>query len=309
MSKEFKIGLLALVSSVLLFAGFNFLKGTDFFSRTNTYYVIYDSVDGLTVSNPIQVNGLNVGRVAKIEILQDQGNKLILTLEIRNDLKLGEQSLAILTDNGLLGGKMIDLEIGLIKKVLQHKDTLKARKAESLLAGLSQKADPLVVKADSIMTSVNTVVQALAQSKGDITDMLKNFNDISGSLKNTLAQEDINQMLRNMRQLSASLLVLEKQFHPIASKMDSLTTKFNRLEIEKATKELNASMANLNQILKKVNEGEGTLGALANDDSLYTNFIKVSENADKLFIDLRENPKRYLNISVFGKKDKETKPE
>jgi phospholipid/cholesterol/gamma-HCH transport system substrate-binding protein len=298
MSKEFKIGLLALVSSVLLFAGFNFLKGTDFFSRTNTYYVIYDSVDGLTVSNPIQVNGLNVGRVAKIEILQDQGNKLILTLEIRNDLKLGEQSLAILTDNGLLGGKMIDLEIGLIKKVLQHKDTLKAR-----------KADPLVVKADSIMTSVNTVVQALAQSKGDITDMLKNFNDISGSLKNTLAQEDINQMLRNMRQLSASLLVLEKQFHPIASKMDSLTTKFNRLEIEKATKELNASMANLNQILKKVNEGEGTLGALANDDSLYTNFIKVSENADKLFIDLRENPKRYLNISVFGKKDKETKPE
>jgi phospholipid/cholesterol/gamma-HCH transport system substrate-binding protein len=309
MSKEFKIGLLALVSSVLLFAGFNFLKGTDFFSRTNTYYVIYDSVDGLTVSNPIQVNGLNVGRVAKIEILQDQGNKLILTLEIRNDLKLGEQSLAILTDNGLLGGKMIDLEIGLIKKVLQHKDTLKARKAEGLLAGLSQKADPLVVKADSIMTSVNTVVQALAQSKGDITDMLKNFNDISGSLKNTLAQEDINQMLRNMRQLSASLLVLEKQFHPIASKMDSLTTKFNRLEIEKATKELNASMANLNQILKKVNEGEGTLGALANDDSLYTNFIKVSENADKLFIDLRENPKRYLNISVFGKKDKETKPE
>lgn len=309
MSKEFKIGLLALVSSVLFFAGFNFLKGTDFFSRTNTYYVIYDSVDGLTVSNPIQVNGLNVGRVAKIEILQDQGNKLILTLEIRNDLKLGEQSLAILTDNGLLGGKMIDLEIGLIKKVLQHKDTLKARKAEGLLAGLSQKADPLVVKADSIMTSVNTVVQALAQSKGDITDMLKNFNDISGSLKNTLAQEDINQMLRNMRQLSASLLVLEKQFHPIASKMDSLTTKFNRLEIEKATKELNASMANLNQILKKVNEGEGTLGALANDDSLYTNFIKVSENADKLFIDLRENPKRYLNISVFGKKDKETKPE
>ncbi len=309
MSKEFKIGLLALVSSVLLFAGFNFLKGTDFFSRTNTYYVIYDSVDGLTVSNPIQVNGLNVGRVAKIEILQDQGNKLILTLEIRNDLKLGEQSLAILTDNGLLGGKMIDLEIGLIKKVLQHKDTLKARKAEGLLAGLSQKADPLVVKADSIMTSVNTVVQALAQSKGDVTDMLKNFNDISGSLKNTLAQEDINQMLRNMRQLSASLLVLEKQFHPIASKMDSLTTKFNRLEIEKATKELNASMANLNQILKKVNEGEGTLGALANDDSLYTNFIKVSENADKLFIDLRENPKRYLNISVFGKKDKETKPE
>lgn len=309
MSKEFKIGLLALVSCAMLYAGFNFLKGSDFLSRTNTYYVIYDNVEGLTISNPIQLNGLNVGRVANIEILQNQNNKLLLTLEIRNDLKLGEQSVAILTDNGLLGGKMIDLEVGKIKRVLQNDDTLQAKKNEGLMAELSEKADPLVAKADSIMSSVNEVMQALAQSKGDMSDMLKNFNEISGSIKNTLAQDDINQMLRNMRQLSASLIELERQFHPIAGNMDSLTRKFNRLELEKATQQLNASMANLNQILQKVNDGEGTLGALANNDSLYTNLNQVSEDADKLFIDLRENPKKYFHISVFGKKDKEKDPE
>ncbi len=305
MSKEFKIGLLALVSSVMLYTGFNFLKGSDFLSSTNTYFVVYDSVEGLTISNPIQLNGFNVGRVAAIEILQEQNNKLVLTLEIRNDLQLGEQSVAILTDNGLLGGKMIDLEVGKIKRILENGDTLKAKKNEGLISELSQKADPLIAQADSIMGSVNKVVQALAQSRGDMSEMLKNFNEISGSLKNTLAKDDINQTLKNMRQLSASLINLERQFHPIASNMDSLTRKFNRLELEKATKELNASMANLHQILQKVNDGEGTLGALANNDSLYNNINKVSENADKLFIDLRENPKKYFQISVFGKKDKE----
>lgn len=308
MSKEFKIGLLAIVSSVLLYTGFNFLKGSDFLSSNNVYFVIYDRVDGLTVSNPVQLNGLNVGRVANIEILQNQSNKLLLTLEIRNDLKLGEKSLAVLTDNGLLGGKMIDLKLGVIQRVLQNRDTLKARRDEGMIAQLSEKADPLVSKADSIMDNINQLTQALAASKEDMQAMLRNFNSISQNLNQTLAQDDLNQMLRNMRQLSNNLLVLEQQFHPIAANMDSLTQKFNNLAIEKTVKKMNDSMENLNQILAKVNKGEGTLGALANNDSLYTNLNKVTQDVDKLFIDLRENPKRYLNISVFGKKDKNENP-
>ncbi len=304
MSKEFKIGLLAIISSVLLYTGFNFLKGSDFLSSNNTYFAVYDRVDGLTISNPIQVNGLTVGRVANIQILQNQNNKLLLTLEIRKDLQLGNQSLAILTDNGLLGGKMIDLKIGKIQRVLQNKDTLKAQRAEGMIAQLTEKADPLVAKADSIMSNINQLTKALADSREDMQEMLSNLNGISSTLNNTLAQNDLDQIIRNLKQLSSNLLILERQFHPVVANMDSLTKKFNNLAIEKTVKEMNNSMQNLNQILKKVNEGEGTLGALANDDSLYTNLNKVTQQVDKLFIDLRENPKRYLNISVFGKKEK-----
>ncbi len=304
MSKEFKIGLLAIVSTVMLYAGFNFLKGSDFLSSNNIYFVIYDRVDGLTISNPVQINGLNVGRVANIEILQGQNNRLLLTLEIRNDLKLGEKSLAVLTDNGLLGGKMIDLKMNKSQRVLQNRDTLQAQRDEGMIAQLTEKADPLVAKADSIMGNINQLTKALADSKEEMQEMLSNLNSISDILNNTLAKNDIDQIVRNLRQLSSNLLVLEQQFHPVAANMDSLTQKFNNLAIEKTVKKLDSSMENLNQILAKVNKGEGTLGALANNDSLYTNLNKVTQEVDKLFIDLRENPKRYLNISVFGKKEK-----
>ncbi|NJL13970.1 MAG: MCE family protein [Microscillaceae bacterium] len=305
MSKEFRIGLLALVASVMLYAGFNFLKGTDFLSRTNAYYVVYEQIDGLTISNPVQFNGLNVGRVSNIEILQNQNNKLLLTLEIRKDLVLGQNSLALLTDNGLLGGKMIDLQIGKIGKALQNGDTLKSRRNAGLVAELSQKADPLVKKADSILYQVNEVLKALANSKQDLQETMANFNAITASMRNTLAQGQIDGMLRNMNQLSASLVVLEKDFHPIVGKMDAFAGKLNQLELAAALQSTQASLQNLNQILQKVNQGEGTLGKLANDDSLYTNMNRVSEDLDKLFIDLRENPKRYINLSVFGRKSEQ----
>ena len=307
MSKEFKIGLLAVVSSVLLYTGFNFLKGTDFFSTTNTYYAVYDRIDGLTVSNQVMVNGLAVGRVSAIVIKQNEGNKLLVSLAVRNDLKLGKKSKAVLKDNGLLGGKIIELQIGKIDTPLKHGETLIAVRDEGLMAEITAKADPIVAKADSIMSQVNGLLTTLSESKEDISKSMSNISGITGSLKNSLDQGQVDQILRNIKQLSASLVSMQKEFQPIVGKMGTFTDKLNQMELDKAVQQANNALSNLNQVMEKVNKGEGTLGALANNDSLYNNLNNVSNSVDKLFIDLRENPKRYINISVFGKKEKEKK--
>lgn len=304
MNKEFKIGLLGLVACVLLYLGFNFLKGSDFFSTSTYYYVVYNKVEGLQISNPVMLNGLTVGRIDNIGLLQKEGNKLLVTLQIRNDLKLDRSSQAILTDNGLLGGKIIALNVGKITKPLSTGDTLKGIINEGMLADLTKKADPVLKQVDSIMFNVNALMKTLAMAREDIGQTLGNFNDISGSIKAGLDRAQLEQIMGNINQLSASLLQMQKQFNPIVGKMDQFADKMNRMELEKAVNQANASLGNLNQVLEKVNRGDGTLGALANNDSLYRNLNNVSHNMDKLFIDLRENPKRYVNISVFGKKDK-----
>jgi phospholipid/cholesterol/gamma-HCH transport system substrate-binding protein len=304
MTKEFKIGLLALVASIMLYTGFSFLKGTDFFSSTKRYYVIYKDINGLTISNPVMVNGLSVGRVSNIEVLQADSNKLKVWLDVRDDIALGDSTEAQLSDAGLLGGKQINLMIGKNKNIYKGGETLKSKIMEGMVKAMTSQATPIVNKVDTVLAQAVILSKALVKSKDDIAAALSNVNGITGKLNNTLSNGEIDQIIRNVNSLSASLLTMQKQFQPIVGKMDNFADKLNKMELETAVKQANESMQNLNQILAKVNKGEGTLGALANNDSLYNNLNNVSNSTNRLLIDMRENPKRYVNFSVFGKKEK-----
>lgn len=307
MSKELKIGLLAVVAAVLLYFGFQFLKGSDFLSTTNTYFVVYDKIDGLTVSNPVMVNGFAVGRVQAIEILAKENYKLKVTLVVDRNLQLGETTEAVLTDNGLLGGKMIELKMGVVNKPLASGASLKASKAGGLLATLQDKAGPLVSKLDSITTKVNNLLGEFAGSGKKINNILGNFEGISASLKHGLGEslENITQLTRNLKNLSASLVETERKLKPILDNAKTFTDKLAALELAKTLDNANQTVAKLNKMLDQVDKGEGTIGALMKNDSLYRNLSNLSKNLDRLFVDIRENPKRYVQLSVFGKKDKE----
>lgn len=304
MSKEFKIGLLALVAGVFLYLGFNFLKGRDFFSQAKMYKVIYDDLAGLTVSSPVRLNGFQVGRVLDIEILQDQEHKLSVTLDVQSDLVIPAGSQAVLTDDGLLGGKMIALKIAEGNQNLKSGDTLVAATQASLVAELTEKADPIIRSTDEILHKFNLVMDTLVYSKEDIVALLKNFRDVSTTLNQTMSQGQLASTLQNFNKLSNDLAVLGKQLPPILKKADTMMNNLAKIDLKPTLDSATYALNILTDVLKKIEEGEGTLGALANDDSLYNNLNNVSENVDKLFIDMRENPKRYVQFSVFGKKEK-----
>lgn len=305
MKKEIKIALLAIVAAIMLYTGFNFLKGTDFFTRTRKYSVELPALDGLTVSRPIMLNGLAVGRVADIQVRQNNKNGLfLLTLEVRNDLILTDETTAFLGDNGLLGGKALILEIKKGKKELIGGEMLKSGTKPNLMTDLGDKAAPLLSKVDSIMLQVKDVLKTFSDSKNDLTATFKNVNEITAALKNTVKSGQIDNLLANSNKLMTSLQELQGKFTPILDKTSQVLTKVNKLELEETFKKANNAVGQLNDLLTSVKKGEGTIGALMKTDSLYQNINKTIMDLDKVFLDLRENPKKYVNISILGKKSK-----
>jgi phospholipid/cholesterol/gamma-HCH transport system substrate-binding protein len=307
LTKEFKVGLFALIGGIILYLGFNYLKGADLFSSTRRYFVIYDRIDGLTVSNAVMLNGMNVGRVEKIRMLTERNNQLLVTLEINENVALGDSSKAVLTDSDLLGGKTIDIEVGKSSNRLSAEDTLIAGKVQGITDILQQKAVPVLDNLDSTAVALYQIMREFEGTATILKSTLQNFEQ-SSSTVNTMMRENrssVKQITANFSKLSSSLVETEKSLKPIIGKMDRFADTLNQMQLAKAVDNANKSMQELNAMMTKINRGEGSLGKLVNNDSLYNNLNSTSHSLDLLLKDVKENPRRYINVSVFGRRDKD----
>jgi phospholipid/cholesterol/gamma-HCH transport system substrate-binding protein len=304
MSKELKIGLLTVIGGIILYFGFNFLKGYDLFSSTASYYVIYDRVDGLMPSNPVQINGLNVGKVLSIQIDQSKGSKVLVEFDLDKKIILNKNSIAILKDNGLLGGKMIEIDVKQ-GDLLQHEDTLKSASEKGLMGMVSDKASPLMTNIDTTIVSVNQLLSEYKGLSNNIKNILRNLETTTGSINGLMAdnRQKISSITNNLDKLSASLVETEKSIKPLIGKVNTLADSVNAMKLASTMAEARKSITNINEMLNAMNQGK-TLTKLMNQDSVYTNLNKTIIDLDKLLIDFKEHPKRYVHFSVFGKKDK-----
>ncbi|MGB3587777.1 MAG: MlaD family protein, partial [Tunicatimonas sp.] len=166
LSKELKVSLLAIVAAVILFTGVRFLKGTEVFSRFNTYYVVYDNIEGLTPSNPVMINGYKVGQVMSINLMQDQGNFLLVTMNIDEKILLGKGATTSLVSSDLLGSKALYLRVGDVSQPINDGDTLLSNVEQGIVEQVQAQALPIVEKLDSTLTRVNQILGA-----GDQSDM------------------------------------------------------------------------------------------------------------------------------------------
>jgi phospholipid/cholesterol/gamma-HCH transport system substrate-binding protein len=309
LSGETKVGLLALIAGVILYVGFNYLKGIDFFDPTTTYYVVYDRVDGLTVSNQVQINGMSVGRVAAITILQDRGNKLLVTLDIQDDIILGKGSVAQLADNGLLGGKKIDLLVAFTEQKLNEGDTLIAKRESGMTEMLMEKAAPVMQQLDSTLLNINRLVKEYQGVSTEVRKILANTADASGQASGILAENrsKMAQIATNINKLSAQLVETEKSIKPLVSKMNTFADSLNAMQLASTVNNANRSLISLQKTIQSIEQGQGTLGKLIATDSLHTNLNRTLVSLDSLFIDLKARPKRYVHFSIFGKKDSAAK--
>ncbi|GAB3732734.1 MlaD family protein [Spirosoma lituiforme] len=305
-SQEVKVGLLAVVSLMMLYFGFRFLKGSDFFSSTNKYKVVYDNIDGLVASNPVRINGLTVGQVKSVEILQDQQNKLLVTVELKKDIVVTQGSRAVLADDGLLGGKLIRLGINYGKPALEDGGTLVAAKESGLSALIREKTLPVLNNVDSLTYQLNRVVSQFDQTGVLLNQTLRSANATVGTLGLTVTENRtaLQATLANVNKLSTSLIETEKQLKPILAKADTFADSLQGLQLKQTLGSVNKTVDNLQRILADVNKGRGSLGKLTTDEALYTNVNKTTASLEKLLTDLRENPKRYVHFSLFGRKEK-----
>ena len=305
LSKETKIGAMALVSGVMLYLGFNYLKGMDFLTTTNTYYIWYDNIDGLTVSNPVIINGFSVGRVNKIMLDQENGNKVKVEIQVDKVVQLGDSTKAILSSQDLLGGKTIVLSLGKDSKKFENEAILLGVKDKGFMQILGDKATPVLSNLDSTILKINKILSG--STDADIKIILRNLATASESLKILMSEnkENIHGITGNLNTLSNSLVETEKSLKPILAKFNVLADSLNDLELKRVVNNANSAMINLAAITEKINKGEGSLGALINDKKTVDNLNSTLKNIDFLMVDFRNHPKNYL--SPLGKSTRKIK--
>lgn len=313
MKREVKIGLLVLISGVVLYLGFNFLKGKDFFTSDQTYYAVYDNVDGLTISNIIQLNGFQIGRVDQIKILHDKKDSLLVVMQIQRDVKLASGAIALLTDDGLLGGKKIVIQNeGDINKPLEYEAYLKVKSSEGLTDMMSKKVDPVLTNVNATIENLNDLLDkdaknSLQKSFAHLETTMKNFEASSLVLNKLMLanQTKITSVVQNVDVLSSNLNQTVTDLQPLLKSLNTFADTLNDLELQQTLTNLNKVVNNLNSVVAKIDSGDGSLAKLINQDELHKNLNQTVNDLDELFLDMKARPKRYIHFSVFGKKDKD----
>ncbi|MGY3793208.1 MlaD family protein [uncultured Aquimarina sp.] len=303
-TREVKTGILALSAIALLIFGYSFLKGKNLLESDRTFYAVYDNVEGLIPSSPVTINGLVVGKVVSINFADTKGN-LIVEFNVSSDFSFSRNSEAMVYGGDLIGGKSLAINpIYEVGKEAKDRDTLPGRVKAGLLELVNEQLTPLQLKlesaikdADTLLTSVNGILSVdnknnLNSIFKDLSITVRNFKGASGSLNNILSgnEDKLNTTLSNLDKMSTNL----NQFS------DSLS----KVNIGKLVNDLDAVLANFDKISKDLEVGKGTAGKLLKDDQLYNNLDRASKELELLLQDLRLNPTRYVNISVFGKKNK-----
>src|SRR5476651_820012 len=307
-SNETKIGALTTVAITILILGYSFLSGNDVFSGSNKFYAIYKSVDGLSVSKPVLVNGFQIGRISKM-VLRNDGHTVV-EFKVDKQYNVPVNTLAKLVSTDLLGGKAIVFELGTSKEFAENKDTLRADVQGSLaesLQPIQTKAENLITKLDSSLASINKILNPNFQKNVDrsFTSIANSLQTLEGTTKkidNLVASQTghINGILSNAEDVSANLKTTTNGFNGVTANLQKFSGDLANSNIKQTLDNTNKAVSDLQQTMAKINSNNGSLGLLLHDDSLYRNLDNASKNLNLLFIDLKANPKRYVHFSVFG---------
>ena len=303
-SKEAKTAILVIGAILVFIWGYSYLKGRDLFDSYKTYYVIYKDVEGLSPSAPVTLNGLVVGKVNAITFRDTIEGSLLVELQVKTDFPISKTSFATLYEPGLgLSGK----QIAIIPDTKNHVDAesgdyLQTGLKPGMLSVVGEKLSPLqnkveatVVTADSLLHSLHNVFDVRTQQNlrtaiAEMSATMKEFNSAAHSLNGTIAG--------NRSNIDATMTNLNRTSKNFAALSDSL----NKANLGEAVRKLENSLANVDKIVNDVQSGKGSLGKLLKDDAMYKNLTDASNELKQLLADVKNNPKRYVHFSVFGKK-------
>ncbi|MDR7210597.1 MlaD family protein [Flavobacterium piscis] len=304
LTREIKTAILVIASILLFIWGYSFLKGKDLFTNYKTLYVEYDNVEDLAQSAHVTLNGLSIGKVTKITINETTG-KLLVELQLKTDFPISKTSKASLYSPSLIGGKQIKIIPNLADKDLavdgQSLESVVELGLRDSLGGkiepIQQKLEKMLVSIDVLVTGLNNVLDKKGQEDikktlAKLSETMEQFHKASGSINSILDtnKTQINGVVTNFNKMSGN-------FNKIS---DSL----NKADLGKTVRNLNQTLAKVDGLMSNLNSGKGTAGKLLNDDALYNNLAKTSKELELLLQDVRLHPTRYVNVSVFGKKNR-----
>lgn len=306
-SKELKVGLFMTASIVLLYFGFNFLKGIDFFSTNKKYYAIYKNVDKLTKSNEIYLNGYGVGRVSDIRIEQSK-NRVLVELSISSDIKVTRSSVAVLNGE-LLGGRFIQLIVGKPDEALKPRDTIQTDVAKGLTDIIAENAKPVAANLQTTLQKLNGILDTLGTSTQMLNAVLSEFRTTPKLLNNTLTsvKGNVNELSGTFQSVGNNLNTTLTGLKPTLDNFHSLSDSLKAIQLNGTLTKAQQTISKLNETLSKLSKGDNTASKLMTEDSLYVNLNTLLENLDSLANHFNKNPRHFL--APFGKSKKKIEKE
>lgn len=309
-SNETKVGVLASIAIATLILGYSFLKGNDLFSDENEFYAEYDRVDGLATSKPVLINGYQIGRVSSLKLLPS--GKILVQFKINPNYSIPKNTIARIESTDLLGSKAVVFELGDGNNFAESGDTLNSHVQTDLIdqvEPVQKKAEQIIARMDSVLTSVNNTLNPEFQRNFDrsfvsIARTLETLEKTTKTVDGLVNEQSskISSIMTNFESISTNFKNNNVKINTIMNNLDKVSDDLAKSNFTQTIAEANQAVLDLQVILNKVNSGNGTLSQLINDEKMYINLNNAAENLDKLMIDLKANPKRYVSFSVFGGK-------
>mgnify|MGYP000081228778 CR=1 FL=1 len=318
-SNETKVGALTIIAITLIILGFNFLRGKTIFKSGNFIYATYTDTKGLIISNPVVVNGFQVGTVFDIENKSADLSQIIVSIKLNDLYKIPTNSIATIQDNPL-GTNSISIVLGDAKTYLKSEDTIKTAPAASLLGDLMNTLSPLgeqtkktISDLQKVLVNINQVLND--QNKNNFEIILKNLSETTQNLNKSM--ESIESMLQkqngsiaqtanNLNGFTKNLNDNNKKINDIISNLDTTSKQLKDADLHKTIETIQVAVNELAITLHKLNTGDGTAAKLLSDPNIYIQLQGTIKSINTLVDDVKTHPKRYINVSVFGKKDKTT---
>jgi phospholipid/cholesterol/gamma-HCH transport system substrate-binding protein len=303
-TREIKTAILVITAILLFIWGYSFLKGRDLFTNYKTLYVEYDNVEGLVPAASVTLNGLKIGKVSRITINPESG-KLLVELQLQTDFPISKTSLATIYEPGFIGGKQIAIYPNFQDKTLVlDGEKLNGNVKLGLTATVGEKLEPIQDKLEKVMGNVDQLVTGL----NTVLD-----NQTQSNLKTALAE--LSKTMVQLHQVtgSANAMLIENKdnikgvvtnFNKVSHDFSKISDSLNKSDLGKTVKNLNTTLAKVDAIMSNLQSGNGTMGKLLKDETFYENLAKTSKELELLLQDVRLYPTRYVNVSLFGKKNK-----
>ena len=311
--REAKLALTALAAVFILIWGINFLKGSSLFESKSTFYGVYDSVEGLKVSSGVIYRGYQVGQVISIQFTGERFDRVLVKFSVDKGLELPSNTLAMIQSADLMGSKVVALVPGDSHVFAVSGDTLRSQVERGLMEQVSQQMLPLKQKAERLLGSLDSVMlivqglfneetkKNLSNSFGSIDRTLRNLEGASGNLDTLIQGESarISSILQDVNSITGNLRNNNEEISNILGNVSAISDSLRQASLHQTLMSLDYILATTDSIVNKINRGEGTIGALLNDNDLYYNLNQVSENLNRLLVEFRYNPKRFINLSLI----------
>jgi len=311
--KQILIGASFILAIALFIWGYKFLKGKDIFNKQTIYYAKYHEVSGLEISNPVSINGVRIGQVSRMYFAPDMSGDVIVELTINTDFPIPDNTIARIFSSDLMGSKSVDFKLGNSTDQAKDGDTLATSIEAGIMEEVNAQVQPIKAKAESLLASIDTLVVAFQaifneSARKNLSESFDNINKSFSNIQSTTTNLDtlmitegnrVSSILNNIDSLTYTLSENREKFASIISNFEMISDSLAEANIPATFNRANSTLDELETILAKINDGEGTIGMLMHNDTLYFELNKTAEELNMLLKDIRENPKRYVKFSVF----------